>query len=72
MRHNQLLVGRNLLDSVLVAKEVVHEIRNKKKMCIIMKVGFEKTYDLIKLTFILYMLERLGLCKNWMSDLKIV
>jgi len=39
------LVGRNLLDSVLVANEVIDEVRQRKKSCLFMKVNFEKTYN---------------------------
>ena len=38
------LKGRGLLDSVVVANEVVEEVRRKKGRCIIVKVDFEKAY----------------------------
>lgn len=38
---------RNMLDSVIVANEVTHEARRKKKATLIFKVDFEKAYDSI-------------------------
>lgn len=37
--------GRNMLDSVLVANEVVHEAKRKKKPTFVLKVDYEKAYD---------------------------
>ena len=46
-----LLKGRGLLDSVVVANEVVEEVRRKKGRCIIVKADFEKAYDLVNWDF---------------------
>jgi len=62
---------RSLLNSVLVANEVVHIIKNKKKRCMIIKIYFKKAYYTIKWNFILYMLKMLGFCKNginWITN----
>ena len=59
------LKGRGLLDSVVVANEVVEEVRRKKGRCIIVKPDFEKSYDSVNWDFLIYMLKRLGFCSKW-------
>jgi len=61
LRQLTFLEGRGLLDSVLVANEVLEEVKSKKKSCVFFKVDYEKTYDSISWEFIYYMLGRLGL-----------
>ena len=58
------LEGRGLLDSVLVANEVLDEVKRKKKKGIFFKVDFEKAYDSMGWEFIYYMLERVGFCSK--------
>lgn len=43
----------NILDSVLIANEVVEEAQEKKKPTLILKVDFEKGYDTIKSGFLI-------------------
>jgi len=45
-RHFAFLEGRGLLDSVLVANEIIEEVKRKKKECVVFKVDNEKAYDL--------------------------
>lgn len=52
--------GRNLLDSVLVANEVVHDVKVRKISSFVMKVDFEKAYDSVKWSFLFYMLKKLN------------
>lgn len=39
--------GRSMLNAVLVANEVAKEAKRCKNECLIFKVDYEKTYDLI-------------------------
>lgn len=39
------LEGRSMLDSILVANELVHDAKNKDKETMVFKVDFEKAYD---------------------------
>jgi len=59
-----------LLDSVLVANEVLEEYKRKRKSCVFFKVDYEKAYDSISCEFICYMLERLGFCDLWIRWIK--
>jgi len=40
--------GRGFLDSVLVANEVVDETRCKKKKGLVVKIDFEKAYNMVR------------------------
>jgi len=46
---------RGLLDSILVANEVVEEYRIKKKRLAIIKVDYEKAYNSVGWLFLYYM-----------------
>lgn len=43
-----LLSGKNVLDAVLVANEVVDEARKKNDGRLVFKIDFEKAYDHVK------------------------
>jgi len=61
-RQSAFLEGRGLMDSVLVANEVLEEVKRKKKSCVVFKVDYEKAYNSVKWEFMYYMLARLGFC----------
>ena len=70
MLDNVFLEGRGLLDSVLVANEVLEEMKRKKKSCVFFKVDYEKAYDFVWWDFIYYMLGKLDFCEKWLSWIK--
>jgi len=45
MRQYAFLERKGLLDSVLVANEVLEEVKQRKKSCVYFKVDYEKAYD---------------------------
>ena len=47
VKQSAFLEGRGLLDSVLVANEVLEEYKRKKKSCVLFKIDYEKAYDLV-------------------------
>ena len=57
--------GRHLLQSAVIANEVVDEARRSQKPCIVFKVDFEKAYNSVSWNFLVYMLRRLGFCTRW-------
>ena len=69
-RQLTFLEGKGLLDSVLVANEVLEEYKRKRKSCVFFKVNYEKAYESVNWDFIFYMLRRLGFCKRWIRWIK--
>jgi hypothetical protein len=59
--------GRQLVDGVLIVKEVVDWVKKAKKECMIFKVDFEKAYDSVDWGFLDYMLRRFGFCEKWIE-----
>ena len=57
--------GRYLLQSVLIANEVIDEAKRSTKSCLIFNVDYEKTYDSVSWDFLLYMLKRSGFSSKW-------
>ena len=58
------LKDKGMLDSVLVANEVVEELRHGRSgLCL--KVDYEKTYDSVRWDFLFHVLSRLGFHSNW-------
>jgi hypothetical protein len=42
----------------VVIHETLHELRRKKRECIILKLDFEKAYDKVSWSFLIEVLER--------------
>ena len=59
--------GRHLLQSVLIANEVVHEAKSNNKSCLVFKVDYEKAYDSVSWNFVLYMLGKIGFNSKWVK-----
>ncbi|GKV14964.1 hypothetical protein SLEP1_g25762 [Rubroshorea leprosula] len=57
--------GRQLVDGVVIANEVIDEAKRKKKRSFLLKVDFEKAYDNVCWDFLDYMLMRMGFYKTW-------
>jgi len=58
---------KGILDSVLMANEVVEDIRRSGGSGLCLKVDFEKAYDLVRWEFLYDMLQRLGFQSKWIS-----
>ena len=65
-----LLRNRGMLDSVLIANEVVEEVRRNQRSALCFKVDYEKAYDSIRGNFLLDMLHRLGFLCKWIKWVK--
>ncbi|KAK2443790.1 hypothetical protein QL285_014866 [Trifolium repens] len=62
--------GRLLVDGVLTINEVVDYAKRAKEKCLIFKVDFEKAYDSVNWSFLVYMLRRFGFTNKWIAWVK--
>lgn len=54
------LGGGNILNGVVVLNDVVDLAKRRKEECLLFKVDFEKTCDLISWNFLVYLMERMS------------
>ena len=59
------VAGRQILDVVLVANELVEEYRKKGKSGFVFKIDFEKAYDYVEWYFLDYTIEKKGFGPIW-------
>ncbi|CAL5355041.1 unnamed protein product [Camellia sinensis] len=64
------LSGRNILDGVLIANEVVEGWKKAKKKGVLIQLDFEKAYDSINWGFLFSMLKKLGFGAKWVNWMK--
>lgn len=62
--------GRSLLDSVVIANEIVHDAKCRKVPTLVLKVDFEKAYNTVRWPFLFYMMKRLGFSDKWIGWVK--
>jgi len=59
------LTGRGMLDSVLMANEVVEDLRRSGRRGLCLKVDFEKAYDSVRWEYLYDMLHKMGFHNKW-------
>lgn len=59
------IIGKLMLDGVLVANEVVEFSTRSRKIHLLFKVDFEKAYCKVSWNFLRYMLKRMGFGVEW-------
>ncbi len=59
------LKGRGILDSVLMANEVIEELKRKGRSGLCLKLDFEKAYDSVRWDFLYDILHRMGFNNKW-------
>jgi hypothetical protein len=52
--------GRYILESVVTAHEIIHEVHRKKDQGLVFKIDYEKAYDKVNLEFLFEVLELRG------------
>ncbi|RVW56511.1 putative ribonuclease H protein [Vitis vinifera] len=57
--------GRQILDAVLIANEIVDERRRSGEEGVVFKIDFEKAYDHVKWDFLDHVLEKKGFSPRW-------
>jgi hypothetical protein len=46
------ILGRNIMEGVIMLHEIIHEIHRKKLSGVILKLDFEKPYDKVNWNFL--------------------
>ena len=64
------LKGRHLVDGVTIFNEVVELARLRNHEFLILKVDFEKSYDLVDWSFLKYMLKKVSFVGKWIAWMK--
>jgi hypothetical protein len=59
--------GRFILESVVIAHEVLHTIHQSKQPGVILKLDYEKAYDRVNLDFLIEILESRGFGETWIG-----
>jgi hypothetical protein len=62
--------GRYILESVVAAHEIIHEVHRSKEAGVILKLDYEKAYDHVSWHFLLDMLHARGFGTTWVSWIK--
>ncbi|RVW90756.1 Transposon TX1 uncharacterized 149 kDa protein [Vitis vinifera] len=57
--------GRQILDAVLIANEIMDERRRSGEEGVVFKIDFEKAYDHVKWDFLDHVLEKKGFSPRW-------
>ena len=55
------VAGRQILDTILVANEVVEEYRKEGRSGVVFKIDFEKAYDYVEWGFLDFVFEKKGI-----------
>ena len=67
---NAFVEGRQILDAVLIANELVDSSLRRKKCGLVCKLDIEKAYDSISWEFLYKVLDKMGFGNRWMSWMK--
>ena len=67
---NAFVEGRQILDAVLIANEIVDSTLRRKKCGLLCKLDIEKAYDSISWEFLYQVMGKMGFSSRWMSWIK--
>ena len=59
------VAGRQILDNILVANEVVKDYQKEGKSGVVFKIDFEKAYDYVEWGFLDFVIENKGFGTTW-------
>lgn len=69
---NAFIKGRYILESVVVAHEIVHSIHKTGEQGVVLKLDFEKAYDKVSWSFLFQMLESRNFHPSWIQWVKLL
>ena len=67
---NAFVKGRQILDVVLIANELVNSTMRRKEQGLVCKIDIEKAYDSISWEFLYQVMNRLGFGSRWVRWIK--
>ena len=67
---NAFVEGRQILDAVLIANEILDSTLRRKKCGLVCKLDIDKAYDSISWEFLYQVMGRMGFNSRWMSWIK--
>jgi hypothetical protein len=62
--------GRYILESVVIAHEVIHSVHSGKQQGLVLKLDYEKAYDQVNWEFLFEVLEKGSFGEKWISWIK--
>lgn len=67
-----LIKGRYILESVVVAHEIVHSLHKNKEKRVILKLDYEKAFDRVNWDFLFEVLEYRGFDRKWINWIRLL
>jgi hypothetical protein len=64
------LKGRFILESVVAAHEIIHEVAHSDQAGFVFKLDYEKAYDKVNREFLIKMMSDRGFSQRWISIIK--
>lgn len=59
------VAGRQILDNILLAQEMIHTLQTQKKAGMMMQLDLSKAYDKVNWHYLETILEAFGFAKQW-------
>jgi hypothetical protein len=63
------LKGRYILESVVAAHEIIHDVAYSDQSSFVFKMDYEKAYDRVDRSFLIKMMQGRGFSSKWMKIL---
>lgn len=69
-KQSKFVPGRNISDGVLVVKEVLGLAKREDMSCLVLKVDYEKAYDIVSWNFLRLLFNKMGFGAKWTKWMK--
>ena len=62
--------SRYIVESIVVAHEIIHAVHARKKSVFVFKLDYEKAYDMVNREFLVDVLTTMGFSPSWINKIK--